>query len=289
MPPRPAGEIPSATDDDPDTPSMRYSGIKSLHSSIRSASGDALRVEGVTPADFSRILAARSESRKCTLFFFEDIRLVIVGVPAGRLERAKAAITFEITNAIRGTGLRHEIRAEGSATFRQAAGHSAGGSGEADGTFTPRPPTPETSAWPSIVVEVGFTPSVEDLRMKTKWWLEASDFAVKVVILVKGRESAGTITLEKWKMTAEDRPGATTTRGSQGQHRHQIECVQRVTVLRSVDGIAEAYMRGPGAYVVDGGPLRLQFSELVLRGERPGSCDVIISDEALKDTAIAAW
>lgn len=279
----------TAVDDDPETPFIKYNGLQNLFLAIRSTSVDALCVEEVTTAIFSQILDTRSEGDKFRLSFFEERRLLIVTIPSRPHERAQADIQYHIAYAIRDMGLRRELRCEAHATFRPASGHSPGGSGEGDSTFTPVSSSGAMADWPSLVLEVGFSQSMAILRMKGKWWLEASDYAVKVVILVKFHQSQGSIKMEKWKgVVAENRPGATTTRASESRHR-QPACVHTITISRPGVGNTDPARLDQSSYVVVSGPLRLDFAELFLRDAGPGESDIVFDDDELKEMAIGAW
>lgn len=278
-----------ASTDDPEAPSIKFDGIQNVFLAIRNTSGDALCVKEVSTADFARILATRSESDKYRLFFFEDHRLLIVTLPSRPHERAQAEMQFHITSEARNMGLKKELHCEPHSTFATASGHSPGGSGEGDSTFTLRSPTGVFSAWPSVVLEVGFSHSIAMLRMKGRWWLEASDYAVKVVILVKFFQSESLILLEKWKaVVGDDRPGATITRRSEGRS-CQPGCVQTVTISRPGVGDEDLARLDQNSYVVVSGPLKLDFAELFLRDPGPGEHDIVYDDEFLIDMAIGAW
>lgn len=278
-----------ASTDDPEAPSIKFNGVQNFLLAIRNTSGDALRVKEVSTADFARIFATRSESDKYRLFFFEDHRLLIVTLPSGPHERAQAEMQFHITSETRNMGLRKELHCEAHKTFTPASGHPPGGSGEGDSTFTLRSPTGVFAAWPSVVLEVGFSHSIAMLRMKGRWWLEASDYAVQVVILVKFFQSESLILLEKWKaVVGNDRPGATTTRTSESRNR-QPGCVQTVTISRPGVGDTDSARLDQNSYVVVSGPLKLDFAELFLRDPGPGEHDIVFDDESLIEMAIGAW
>jgi hypothetical protein len=58
-------------------------------------------------------------------------------------------------------------------------------------------------------------------------------------------------------------------------------CVQQVRISRTGVGTGDVARLDPKSYTVVGGPLRLAFSELVLRDPGPGECDTTFEDEVL--------
>jgi hypothetical protein len=79
---------------------------------------------------------------------------------------------------------------------------SNGRSKEADSSFVcpTRPPT----AWPNVVIEVGYSESIQ-LRMDAQWWLAAGQ-GVRLVLFVniqkRVQQSPASMRLEVWKMVA---------------------------------------------------------------------------------------
>ncbi len=75
---------------------------------------------------------------------------------------------------------------------------SDGGACESDSSFVPISRL-GPKAWPSFVIEAGYSQTEESLRLKADWWLRKSNYAVKLVLLVKMEVNRQTIWLEKWK------------------------------------------------------------------------------------------
>ena len=276
-------------EDDPSTPSITYSTTTDLFKAIavvQRASGDALRVEGVTSEIFGRILNARSESQKFTFFFSEPHQLLIVTIPSGPHEHAALAISQHIYINIWQMNLQRGIINSASELFGSAPGQQPKGPGEPDGSWTPTLPSGDLPPWPSVVVEVGKSHSMAILRLKAARWLIQSSYAVRAVILVKIGPQQGIITIEKWRgVESEGRPGATTTRASAAATR-EPDCVQTVGISRTGVGTGDMARLDPNSYTVVRGPLRLAFADLFLRDPEPGEYDIIFEDEVLQNLAV---
>lgn len=278
----------ASEEDDLSTPSIIYSTTKDLFKAIAAvqrASGDALRVEGVTPEIFGRILDTRSESQKFTFFFSEPHQLLIVTIPSGPHEHAALAISQHIYINIWQMNLQRDIINSASELFGSAPGQQPKGPGEPDGSWTPTLPSGDLPPWPSVVVEVGKSHSIAVLRLKATRWLIQSSYAVRVVILVKIGPQQG-ITIEKWRgVEQEGRPGAMATRASAAAA-CKPSCVQTVRISRTGVNVGDMARLDPNSYTVVRGPLRLAFAELFLRDPEPGEYDIIFEDEVLQNLAV---
>ncbi|CAI4219750.1 unnamed protein product [Parascedosporium putredinis] len=91
--------------------------------------------------------------------------------------------------------------------------------------------------FPTLVIEAGYSQSWASLRAKGRWWFEASDYAVKIVLLVKMDRSIAQIRIEKWKAMEQPRtrPSRATTRAMAAQVVPSVspECVQTVDIIRA--------------------------------------------------------
>ncbi|KAK3945269.1 hypothetical protein QBC46DRAFT_403480 [Diplogelasinospora grovesii] len=76
-------------------------------------------------------------------------------------------------------GLEYDWESTGSATFYKAGGGSAG---EGDSSRKPGSERPSPTGWPTLVIEAGYPQSMRKLRQKARWWFEASNFDVKIVL-----------------------------------------------------------------------------------------------------------
>jgi len=95
-----------------------------------------------------------------------------------------------------------------------------------------------------------------------KWWFSASNYQVKIVLLVKLDPSSEEIIMETWQVAQ----GETTST--------EPSCSQVITVSG-----------GPNADTPDsvsGGPLRLDFELLFLRAPREGEGDIVLPVDVLQ-------
>jgi hypothetical protein len=187
---------------------------------------------------------------------FESETLVI-SIPTGPHEALQLSIYHAICfNMIR-MGLDNMWDStKGATTFRPSPPYHSDG-GEGDSTGGPEFPDPEDGDWPSLVVEAGYSQSLESLTADMRWWFSTSNHRVKIVLLVKLQVSRGTIMLEKWLEVPEpSRRGATTTRGSvQSMRPH---CNQTITITRApsiTDSVPNR--RNPSSYNVTSGALHI--------------------------------
>lgn len=198
-------------------------------------------------------------------------------------ELAANEIGWYVKQSIQSMGLEYElIRA-----LRTTSVTEADRSAEAHDSFTPALAMGGLRAWPTLVVEVGMDLSMAVLRLKADWWLEQSNRAFKVVLLVKIRTARLTVTVEKSVSARQpDRPGATGTRASAAPN---PGLVQSVEISRPGVGPHSAARLNPDYYVAARGELRLGFAELFLRDPGPGEHDVVFTDQTLRGVEAHAW
>jgi uncharacterized protein (DUF924 family) len=114
--------------------------------------------------------------------------------------------------------------------------------------------------------------SITDLRAGMRWWFEASNHDVKIGILAKFYRATDPqqhrLLLEKWVETPEP------------------TLSQEITIHQTPANRATG---APASYVVNGGPLRLEFSRLFLRNPRHWEQDIIISVQELQGYAVDVW
>jgi hypothetical protein len=168
----------------------------------------------------------------------------------------------------------------GATKFRAQQGGD--GSAEGDSSGGPLPERRDRGSWPTLVIEAGYTQSVESLRSRMHWWFETSDHEVKIVLLAKFAEGGGRrIILEKWIETptaAAQCEGMVTRSAPQlEQTRHQL-----ITISRN-HGTPISYT------VISDVPLRLEFHLLFLRQPDPQEGDVVIDAAGLEFYASCVW
>lgn len=173
--------------------------------------------------------------------------------------------------------------------FVQAAGPPGGGSGgagEGDSSGGPLPQRGGTGDWPTLVIEAGYSQTLDDMRRVMRWWFGASNHQVKIVLLAKFDRGARSIILEKWvEGPARTRPGATTTRAAAAPEPTRRQLI----TIAQVAGVSGANRLNPLSYSVTGGPLRLEFDLLFLRQAGQGEGDIIFSIQELQRYAVGVW
>ncbi len=167
----------------------------------------------------------------------------------------------------------------GAATYR-----GGGDSGEGDSAAGPRPARAFKEAWPTLVIEAGDSESHRRLRKDMRWWFNASNHDVKIVLLAKLHQNRGSIVLEKWeKRPITTRQGAATTRAIAAH----IAAGDLEPTLQHTMQIIRNQATNPVSYDVTRGTLILHFRPLFLRAPGPGEQDIVFSIADLQTFAEA--
>ena len=187
-------------------------------------------------------------------------------------------------------GLEEEFFGVGSSTFQDKdADGNVISEGEGDSSRKPFSMRTDKDQYPTLVIEAGWTQTLEKLRQKAEWWFAKSRGDVKIVLLVKSSPRSNHIRIEKWKRApAVPRRGATTTRAAAAM---TPQCIHVVQIARAA-GINNAHPSrfDPASYVVTGGPLRLEFIDIFLRQPiPPGERDLILGNTTLQEYAADLW
>lgn len=168
----------------------------------------------------------------------------------------------------------------GSTTHR-AQDRPNGDRGEGDSSGGPI--ERQSPPWPTLVIETGYSQTIEGLRRDMRWWFSASNHQVKIVLLVKLNSNPDQIIIEKWQEVASaPRQGATTTRAAA---RLEPSLFQLITIRRGLNTVHP----DQASHIVSRGPLRLEFTLLFLREARQGEGDVVVSDDDLQWLADGIW
>jgi hypothetical protein len=114
-----------------------------------------------------------------------------------------------------------------------------------------------------------------------RWWFEASNHQVKIILLAKFNHPQRTIQLEKWEEAPQAvRPGAMTTRSvAAGAPAPVLQ--QTITITQNATS--------PPSYNVTRGALVLSFRLLFLRDPSPGEGDFVFSIPDLQFYAERVW
>ncbi|KAK3363866.1 hypothetical protein B0T25DRAFT_528633 [Lasiosphaeria hispida] len=273
---------------DPDEPSVRYTSWKKLESTIEATDGDVLIVTHVSPNDFDDIERRRDRNGRRFRFFYDsNTQILIVTIPT------------DVHEALHHGPYHHVIRATtaanwtsiGTSTFRLQFNHPhhGGGSKEADSSGGPVPGRLGRGLWPTLVVEAGYSMSLNRLRQAMRWWFSASNHQVKVVVLAKFHSAQAEIILERWEEEEEQNPQGPITRSQAAAMQQHPGGSIIQPVLQQTITITRDEMTDPESYHVTGGTLVLKFHLLFLRDPGPQEGDIVIGIPALQLFASQVW
>jgi len=214
---------------------------------------------------------------------------MIITIPTAEHEGLYGGLDDGLRDDAVSMGLRQEFFRIGSTTFmdKDANGNIIS-EGEGDSCQIPTSMR-NKHQYPTLVIEAGWSQTLEKLREKARWWFDKSKGDVKIVLLVKSSPGSNHIRIEKWKLApAASRQGATTTRAATAI---TPQCIHVVQIARAA-GINNAHPSrfDPASYVVTGGPLRLEFIDIFLRQPiPPGERDLILGNTTLQEYAADFW
>ncbi|KAL2174521.1 uncharacterized protein P884DRAFT_230060, partial [Thermothelomyces heterothallicus CBS 202.75] len=194
-----ASTVPTSQQDG-DPAIVRFTNVEDLFDSINRATGDFLIVTHVSPRHFTRIERERQKRRRKFRFrrYDSDTQILFITIPTGvheALHLELNGIYLEELSRM-GLSLRHAWSLIGAETFRQD--HPGGNSGEGDSTGGPRPER-SRGRWPTLVIEAGYSETLQELHNDMRWWFRASNHDVKIVILAKFYYQQRYILLERWE------------------------------------------------------------------------------------------
>jgi hypothetical protein len=219
-----------------------------------------------------------------------DTKCLIITIPTTEHEGLHRSLDdYFFTEAVL-MGLGPEFYSVGSSTFKNKdANGNVISEGEGDSSRKPSSMRTDKHQYPTLVIEAGWTQTLEKLRQKAEWWFTKSRGDVKIALLVKSSPGSNHIRIEKWKLApAVSRRGATTTRAAAAM---TPQCIHVVEIARA-NGIDDAHPNrfDLASYVVTGGPLQLEFIDIFLRQlTPPGEGDLILDDTTLQRYAANFW
>ena len=249
---------------------------------------DSVTVAGVAPSDYVAIdEALQARGRKTRLFFLAEHKLLIITIPTGSHEKLHLLLYSGIEGQIQQMGLRRAWAASGATRFTaEGASGSSASQGEGDSSGMPSPERDDS--WPTVVIEGGFSQSLESLRAKMRFWFARSEHSVKMVVLAKAfphDHARKRILIEQWQERDV----------SAALQLQQPVCIQTINIVWAMPGItydeaSPAQRRDPHAFSVVKGPLRLEFARLFLRQPvGPGERDIVLPDDDLQWYASLVW
>ncbi|CAG9939192.1 unnamed protein product [Clonostachys rosea f. rosea IK726] len=260
-------------------PLVKFQTAQILAQTIDATEGDVLYVQDVTPQVYDILDKYReSQGRKFRFKrFYPQQSLLIITIPTEYHEYMHRRLDHLITRQIDDMGL--DWYQGGGATYKKRHGGISSGEGDSTG----RPVGPENRDWPTLVIEAGYSQSLEALRREMQWWFSESNHQVKIVLLVKMYlPSRREIIIEKWRERLAGRhSGTMTLRAIGGDSGLRPYLDQTINIARAPD--ANPVL--PESYRVTRGALRLEFADLFDRQPREGEGDVIIQVQDLRRIA----
>ena len=180
---------------------------------------------------------------------------MIITIPTTEHEGLHRGLDDRLYGDALSIGLGREFVSIGSTTFidKDVNGNITS-EGEGDSCRKPKSMRTNKHQYPTLVIEAGWSQTLQKLQEKARWWFDMSKGDVKIIILVKSSPGSNHIRIEKWKLApATSREGATTTRAAATM---TPRCVHVVEIARAA-GIDDAHPNrfDPASYVVTGGPL----------------------------------
>ncbi|KJR84181.1 uncharacterized protein SPSK_09660 [Sporothrix schenckii 1099-18] len=295
----PQVEISDAVEESAIVPDVTFSNTKALFEQIDDArensDTDSLVVGHISVNEFRAMEAERERrGRRSRFFFLPDLACLMVTIPTRHHERAHLEMYDCIQDVIKDMGLADQWRHDGGATFDPPGDASGSGEGDSSGGPSSRRDPHDDAFWPTLVIEAGVSQTLPWLRIKAKWWLTASNFHMKVVVLVKLLVATSTIQIEQWvaELSRPQRPGATTTRAS---HAANQPVVKQEVLMHWVGPLpllqTPLNRRTLSNFRVKGAPLVLRFKDLMDRPPVPaaGEHDILISEVRLQRMAMRVW
>ncbi|KAK3363864.1 hypothetical protein B0T25DRAFT_470089 [Lasiosphaeria hispida] len=273
---------------DPDEPSVRYTSWKKLESAIEATDGDVLIVTHVSPNDFDAIERRRDRNGHRFRFFYDgNTQILIVTIPT----RVHEALHHGLYNNVIRATTEANWTSIGTSTIRSQFNHPHRGRGskEADSSGGPVPDRLRGDAWPTLVIEAGYSMSLNQLRHAMRWWFSASNHQVKVVVLAKFHSARAEIILERWEEEEEQSPQGPITRSQAAAMQQHPDGSIIQPVLQQTITITRDETTDPESYHVTGGALVLKFHLLFLRDPGPQEGDIVIGIPALQLFAFKVW
>jgi hypothetical protein len=204
-----------------------------------------------------------------------DLELLIVKAVTKAHETAAAHFGFRIPFTAELMGLPQiECQLPGAGKNTAPGGSP---SKEPDWSMVNANVRPNPDDFPSIVIEVGFSESLQKLRNDARLWFSMSSNDVQIVILIAVRAANNQIIIEKWAVGPLP-AGRRRTRHTPPQV-PQIE--QEITITRTP----------PNTFAITSGaaPLILEFSRLFLRPAVGAEHDIVYTQAHLVGIAAAIF
>lgn len=178
------------------------------------------------------------------------------------LEHAEAARALDrvVLRALQPMGLDEKLRCGG---IGRRLGEK--GAKEPDSQYAPtRYPPNWPRNWPGVVLEVALSESASKVMSDVRYWVRQGDGAVQITLTLRIHRQNPRIIIEKWVQFSAGCP----------------QRVQSIVVLRKHNG----------DFIVQGGPLVIEFDKLFLRQPKlPKEKDILLEDDQLISLAKQIW
>jgi hypothetical protein len=251
--------------------------VANLLKFLDSTTAETIVVEGISSATFSKISKNKQFIKRDPRVIFDgETETLTFTLPSVRHEALHRLLDEAIFIELLSLALRREFVTVGSATYSEC---DANGDPlwrlEGDSKRKPNSFRGE-NAFPTLVIEAGMSQRWASLRSKARLWFEKSRGDVRIVLLIRIVDNSNTIWIEKWIST---RTRSRTERVSLGVRDREIQILQTPG--------SNPY--DAASYNVVGGPLSLEFNELMLRPPGSGERDLVIDDAGLREYAATFW
>ena len=255
---------------------------------IVSSGEEVFIIEGVSPQDLSNLTFAAEKAKLKFRLSDYDRQSLTLKIPSKAHERLHRVLDDYVYLKAAAIGLGREFSSVGSTRY---TGTNNEWALEADSARLPLSMRPSEEAFPTYLIEAGYSQSLTSLKRKALLWFEKSAGEVKIVILAIISRPTQLITLELWTAVPDNaapvRPGAMGTRGYLNCPRNDPRCV-KTTTIRRIPGTNTSQF-DPNMYSVEGGPLVLEFKNLFLRNPGPREHNIILDEDLLKEYAADVW
>lgn len=248
----------------------------------------------MTPEKYEQIIQFKGElhALRVKLYLPETMELLIT-VPRQPHEDLHLLLNDEIYSWYRGTC---NWKRTGASEFDSLAGPESGqaSKGQGDSGGKPKDARPNDRDWPTVVIEGGYSQTLEQLRRKMRWWFWASKSKVKIVLLASFENPWGRpgpedkIIVEKWIETLQSGPSINTRSGQ----------VNTEVLRPSLDHVNVIEYNGPlitasnwhhvdlNHFVVIRGDMVLEHRHLFLRPLPNGQANLVLGQEFWRNYAL---
>ena len=244
----------------------------------KEGSSQYLTFGNVKPSKYNAIKEHRDGYGPKVLFtYFSPIETLVVKIPSGEHEKVNWNFGALLRDIVSEMGLqRHEFLGTGSQTYR--ARHNQPSQSfsekEADSTYRNKELRKKNDDWPHLVIEAGYSESLQRLKTDARWWIENSNGQVRIVLVFKVDPKKRTIRILKYISILE----------AQVPSRYPLR--NRPTAVPSLTGdILVDHSVTPARIV--GAPLTLEFDRIFGRNANPPQeGNIVLTSEILDDWAI---